>query len=158
IADLARRMPIRLVPLAGPEIDALLAEQSFFTPEVIEPGTYAGIDVPVPTIGVGALWLVDADIEDETVYQLTRALLHPQTNPPLDGGHPSGTAIGLATALNGVWVPLHPGAARYYREIEEQEAPVPAEGDVPAEPEDGPPVPEAADPAESEAAPAEPAR
>ncbi|MDX1575691.1 MAG: TAXI family TRAP transporter solute-binding subunit [Kiloniellales bacterium] len=34
----------------------------------------------------------------------------------LDSGHPKGRLIRIETALDGLGVPLHPGAARYYRE------------------------------------------
>ena len=35
----------------------------------------------------------------------------------LDSGHAKGREIQLKTALDGLAVPLHPGAERYYREI-----------------------------------------
>ena len=52
------------------------------------------------------------------VYGLTRALWHPTTRILLDNGHArKAPRSGSEHALRGLAVPLHPGAARYYREI-----------------------------------------
>ncbi len=55
---------------------------------------------------------------EELVYGLTRALWHDNTRRLLDNGHPKGQAIQKASALNGLVVPLHPGARRYYENAE----------------------------------------
>jgi TRAP-type uncharacterized transport system substrate-binding protein len=48
---------------------------------------------------------------------MTRALWHPSTRRLLDRGHPVGRLIQLKSALDGLAIPLHEGAKRYYREI-----------------------------------------
>lgn len=116
VEDLARRMPIRLLPLIGPEVEQLLGERPFFSSTVLQEGTYPGVD-ETATIAVGADWLTSAALDEELVYGLTRALWHPTTRILLDNGHARGAEIRLEHALRGLAVPLHPGAARYYREI-----------------------------------------
>ncbi len=116
VEDLARRVPIRLLPLEGPEIEQLLNERPFFSNAVLQEGTYPGVD-EAATIAVGADWLASASLDEELVYGLTRALWHPTTRILLDNGHARGAEIQLEHALRGLAVPLHPGAARYYREI-----------------------------------------
>ena len=69
-----------------------------------------------PTVSVAALWLVSSKLDDELVYEITRALWHPAARKALDEGHPKGREIRLETALDGIAVPLHPGAAQFYRE------------------------------------------
>jgi hypothetical protein len=81
-------------------------------------GTYAGVP-ETAAVGVGALWIVDAEASDEVVYGITRALWHPNSRRVLDAGHPRGRSIVLPTALTGLTVPLHPGALRYYRDADE---------------------------------------
>jgi TRAP-type uncharacterized transport system substrate-binding protein len=49
-------------------------------------------------------------------YGLTKALWHPNTRRLLDAGHPIGREIRVDTALSGLPIPLHPGAAKYYSE------------------------------------------
>ena len=51
------------------------------------------------------------------MYGITKALWHENARQLLDNGHAKGQSITLATALDGVAVPLHPGAERYYREV-----------------------------------------
>lgn len=105
-----------LVPIEGPEVDAMLEQYPFFAKDTIPAGTYPGVG-RTETLSVGAQWLVSADIEEELVYGITKALWHENARQLLDNGHAKGKSITLATALDGVAIPLHPGAERYYREI-----------------------------------------
>ncbi|MEE8444649.1 MAG: TAXI family TRAP transporter solute-binding subunit, partial [Alphaproteobacteria bacterium] len=77
---------------------------------------YPGV-APVETLTVGAQWVVSADVDEALVYAITRALWHDSTRRLLLRGHAEGGKIRLATALDGIGIPLHPGAERYYREI-----------------------------------------
>ena len=104
-----------LVPIAGPEVEALLEQHPYFAKDVIPAGTYPGVS-QTETLSVGAQWLVGAETDEELVYGITKALWHDNARQLLDNGHAKGQAITLATALDGVAIPLHPGAERYYRE------------------------------------------
>jgi TRAP transporter TAXI family solute receptor len=104
------------VPIAGPEVDQLLKQHRFFTPDLIPGGVYPGIVASTPTLGVAALWLVSAELDDELVHAITAALWHPAAREALVNGHPKGKEVQLPNALRGVAIPVHPGAARYYRE------------------------------------------
>ena len=57
------------------------------------------------------------DQPEELIYGITKALWSKKTRSLLDKGHPKGKAIRLETALKGVLIPVHPGAARYYKEV-----------------------------------------
>jgi TRAP transporter TAXI family solute receptor len=105
-----------LVPIAGPEVDALLKKYQFFARDVIPAGVYEGIG-ETPTISVGAQWVVGAEVDDDLVYGITKALWSPTARQLLDNGHAKGKSITLRTALDGIAIPLHPGAERYYREV-----------------------------------------
>jgi hypothetical protein len=50
------------------------------------------------------------------VYEITKALWNDNTRKLLDSGHAKGKEIRLETALDGIGVPLHPGAERFYKE------------------------------------------
>lgn len=116
VEDLARRMPIRLVAFDDPVAEALDARIPFFTMAALPADAYPGVE-PVQTLAVGAMWVVSAAIDEETVYGLTRALWHPTTQAALANGHERGRAITIGNALRGVAIPLHPGVLRYYREV-----------------------------------------
>ena len=105
-----------LVPIEGPEVEALLEHYPFFATDVIPAGTYPGVD-DTNTVSVGAQWVVGAEVDEDLVYGITKALWHENARRLLDEGHAKGRAITLATALDGIAIPLHPGAERYYREV-----------------------------------------
>lgn len=115
VVELAASVGCDLVPIDGPEIDALLEQYQFFAKDVIPAGTYDGIG-ETRTISVQALWVVGAEVDEELVYGITKALWHENARQLLDHGHARGRSITLETALDGIGIPLHPGAERYYRE------------------------------------------
>ena len=115
IRDLADDSLITLVPIDGPEAEALSERYPFFSKDAIPSGTYFNVPYTA-TLSVGAQWLVGANMSEDDIYLITRALWHDNTRHLLDGGHPKGRLIRLETALEGLGVPLHPGAERYYRE------------------------------------------
>ncbi|HEX6141473.1 MAG TPA: TAXI family TRAP transporter solute-binding subunit [Geminicoccaceae bacterium] len=116
VVELASGVGADLVPIDGPEVDALLERYQFFAKDLIPAGTYEGIDA-TPTVSVGAQWVVGAEVDEELVYGITKALWHENARNLLDNGHAKGQAITLETALDGIGIPLHPGAERYYREV-----------------------------------------
>jgi TRAP transporter TAXI family solute receptor len=115
ISDLAHDTQIRLLPIDGEEADWLLDRYPFFARALVGAGTYHSVPA-IETLSVGAQWMVSAEVDEELVFGITAALWHPTTRALLDGGHPKGELITFGTALNGVGVPLHPGAKRYYEE------------------------------------------
>ena len=116
VAELARDALINLVPITGEPAEKLAERVPFLAPITVRSGTYFNVG-QTRTLSVGAQWLVGAQVAEETVYRITRALWHERSREVLTSGHPKGRLICLNTALDGLGVPLHPGAERYYREI-----------------------------------------
>jgi uncharacterized protein len=116
VAELCASAGCKLVPIQGPEVDALLERYPFFAKDTIPAHTYPGVG-ETETLSVGAQWLVGAEVDEDLVYGITQALWHENARKLLDDGHSKGRAITLETALDGIAVPLHPGAERYYREV-----------------------------------------
>jgi TRAP transporter TAXI family solute receptor len=116
VSELCASAGCELVPIQGPEVDALLERYPFFAQDIIPAHTYPGVD-QTETLSVGAQWLVGAQVDEDLVYGITKALWHDNARKLLDDGHSKGRAITLDTALDGIAVPLHPGAERYYREV-----------------------------------------
>ena len=103
------------MPITGPEIDALLAEYSFFSKDLVPAETYAGVG-ETPTIAVAAQWVTSAEADEELVYNITKTMWNDATRQSLDGGHAKGKLITLETATSSQGIPFHPGAERFYRE------------------------------------------
>ncbi len=116
ISELAMDTDIVLLPIDGAEAAGLISKYRFFAHDSIPGDIYQGID-RVTTVSVGAQWLVSSEVDDEMVYQITRSLWHRNSRKLLDNGHSKGQHISLATALEGISVPLHPGSKRFYSEI-----------------------------------------
>lgn len=115
ISQLADDSLITLVPIVGPEVDVLRDEHPFLKVSSIPAGTYFNVPNTV-TLSVGAQWLVSSEVSERVVYEITRALWSKNARKLLDQGHYQGQFITLETALDGLIVPLHRGARRYYSE------------------------------------------
>jgi TRAP transporter TAXI family solute receptor len=115
LVELASAVPIKLVPIDGAGAKALTSKYGFFAASDIPAGTYKGVD-GVTTVAVGAQWLTSAQEPEELIYQITKALWNDKTRKLLDVGHAKGKVITLDSALDGIGIPLHPGAERFYRE------------------------------------------
>ena len=114
ITDLANARELRIVPLAGPEIEALRKKQPYYAQVQLPANTYKGQTAPVDTLAVMAVWATHDGLSDQTAYEVTKALF--ENLEILGQVHPKGKEISLKTALLSVSIPLHPGAERYYRE------------------------------------------
>lgn len=105
-----------LLPIDGAPAEAIRKEYPFFATDNIPANTYK--DVPaVATLAVGAQWVTSAKQPDDLVYNITKALWSDKTRAVLDAGHAKGKVIRKETALAGAGIPVHPGAARFYKEV-----------------------------------------
>ena len=115
IVELAASAKIKLVPIEGEGAEALTEKYGFFAASDIPADTYEGVGATT-TVAVGAQWFTSAKEDEELVYEITKALWNDESRKLLDVGHAKGKTITPATALNGVGVPLHAGAERFYKE------------------------------------------
>ncbi|MEZ5848276.1 MAG: TAXI family TRAP transporter solute-binding subunit [Geminicoccaceae bacterium] len=91
----------------------------YYVPSMIPAGTYPGVQYDVDTVAVNGIFVTNASQDEELVYQVTKALWSDTARKLLDNGHAKGKVITLETALKGIDgldVPLHPGAERFYKE------------------------------------------
>ena len=116
ISELATSSGIELVPIAGPEAKKILADYKFFGPDKVPAGTYKDVDA-VETVSVNALWVTNAKQPEELVYGVTKAIWNKNSRALMDAGHAKGKLIQMKTALDGVGIPLHPGAEKFYKEV-----------------------------------------
>ncbi|MBI3114263.1 MAG: TAXI family TRAP transporter solute-binding subunit, partial [Rhodospirillales bacterium] len=116
ISELATSVGGRILPIGKAERDAVKKKAPFYADGIIPKGTYQGIDVDTETLTVGAQWLVTADASEKLVYDITAALWNANSRKLLDNGHAKGKAVQLKSALDAVGIPMHPGAAKFYKE------------------------------------------
>ena len=106
----------RLLPIPAEVVAELQREYPWYTSYTIAAGTYEGQTEDVPTSAVKLTLFVTADLDEETVYRMTRVFWEnwdslTDSFAALRAADPAQACLDLAG------VPLHEGAARYYREI-----------------------------------------
>ncbi len=106
----------RIVPAVSPEITALVEERPYFSMATIPGGMYPGHPDDIQTFGVGATFVTSAQVSEEAVYVLAKAVMS-----NLDDFRRLHPAFAHLTAENmisaGLSAPLHHGAIRAYREL-----------------------------------------
>ncbi len=102
----------RLIEVPDVVIEKVHAEYPYYTGTLIPASTY-GMEDDVKTLNSTNVVVVDSLLSDETVYQITKALM--VNIGKINESHPSAKAFNLINASE-MPVPLHPGAERYYRE------------------------------------------
>jgi TRAP transporter TAXI family solute receptor len=113
--DLSRAPGVRMLPVDRQHVQAMRGQYPFLEPMVVPAGTYPGQSADVATVGVSNLLVCRDDLDESLVYQLTRTLF--EALPQLARTHPAAGLIDPEQAP-ATPIPLHPGAARYYRERE----------------------------------------
>jgi len=116
VAELAFDNGAEFVPIQGEPVQKLIDKYGFFVKDVIPANVYKDID-ETQTISVDAQWIVRANVDEELVYGITKALWNETSFRLLQNGHRKGEAITRKTALDGIGIPLHDGAKRYYKEV-----------------------------------------
>ncbi len=109
IRDLATSVDIIVV-----EIPDEVSSKAGYVPSVIPANTYQGQAQPVKTSAILNYLVTRSDLKDDLVYQMTKTIYDNVAD--LRAAHAAGKDIKLETALQGMPIPLHPGAERYFKE------------------------------------------
>ncbi len=88
---------------------------TLWTRYVIPADAYPGQSKEIKTIAQPNFLAVRADVDEDAVYQITKTIY--ENLPFLQNIHKATNAMAIEKALAGLPAPLHPGAAKYYREI-----------------------------------------
>ncbi len=104
-----------LVDVTGEVVDKLVGENPYYRKATIPGGMYRGSDEPTETFGVGATFVTGADVPEDVVYEVTKAVF--ENFDQFKGLHPAFADLTKEEMVgDGLSAPLHPGAERYYRE------------------------------------------
>jgi hypothetical protein len=111
IRDLAASVDIVVVEIPAEVVEKAGAP---FIKATIPANTYTGQANPVKSAAVGNFLVTRADMKDDLVHAMTKAVF--ENLPTLQAAHSAAKGIRLESALQGMPVPLHPGAMRYFQE------------------------------------------
>jgi TRAP transporter TAXI family solute receptor len=112
---LSQTVPLRLLPIRRAVTNQLRGSYPFLKPVTVAANQLAGQSHPIETLGAEWLLVCRSDLSEDLVYQLTRAFF--EQLPALAREHGEAALIDPEQAPAAP-IPLHPGAARYYRERE----------------------------------------
>lgn len=114
IMDVGTVRNLKLLSIDAQKIDMLDNKYPFLSPAKIPANTYKGQAEDVSTVAVNAVLIVNGEIKDDVVYNLTKSLFENQAE--LATAHAKGKELDVAKASSGVSIPFHPGAAKFYKE------------------------------------------
>lgn len=114
ITELATTNGVYLIPIEGKLREDIMKLCPYYAPMEIPGGTYPGQDEPINTITIKATLVVDADMDDDVVYDLTAAIFDHADEIKIENA--KGEELSVENATSGITVPFHIGAARYFEE------------------------------------------
>lgn len=112
IRDLATAVKIVVVPVPHEVVEKV--GNAAYQPAVIPANTYAGQTEDLPTAAIPNFLVTHSGVSDELAYEMTKVLY--ENLDVLQSSHNAAKAIRIENAVNGMPVPIHPGAERYYKE------------------------------------------
>jgi uncharacterized protein len=115
IQDVDAKEPVLFLNLSPEQIEAIRKTMPEFGPAKIAAGTYRLLDKDYVTVGVPNFVIGRADLPEDLVYQLVKAVFENQ--PRLVKATSAAGDTVPQNALKNTFLPFHPGAVRYYREI-----------------------------------------
>ncbi len=115
IKDIATVIDVEVLNIDGPQVDKLLEEYPYYTQQPVPAGSYPGVDEEAQTISVMAILAARADLDKDLVYKIMKAMY---TNMDrIHEAHAKFRNISVDNAMEGMTLPLHPGAEKYLKEV-----------------------------------------
>ena len=114
IMDLVSSQSILILGVEEDKASDLMTKHPFYTTYVIPGGTYTGVDNDVTTLAVKATFIVSNELSEEVVYNMTKALF--ESKDAIKEAHQKGAELDLTYAVEGISIPFHKGAEKYFKE------------------------------------------
>jgi len=113
---------IVFIPFDPQAREALIQEYSFFNPITVPASAYSDLNEDFAGLNVGSIHLiVSASAEQELVYKITKTLWEHRED--VVKKHKAGKAINEENVARSTGTDFHPGAIRFYEEIQIWKAP-----------------------------------
>lgn len=114
INELAATTGIKILTIEDDKIKAIIDKYKYYSQQVIPAGTYPKQDAEVTTVAVKAIMSVRSELDEQLVYDITKAIY--ENTEPLIAINAKANEIQTDKALEGISIPLHPGAEKYLKE------------------------------------------
>ncbi len=114
IMDLTTAKDVDLLSFDQNFLAKLSKKYPFFIASKVPAGTYKGIDHDTNTPAVMAILIANADVAEDTIYNFLDAMY--KNLEDIAAVHQKGKEIKIETAMEGISIPLHPGAEKFFTE------------------------------------------
>lgn len=115
LSELENTQDVTIFGMSDETLAGILESNPYAVEFRIPQGTY---ETPESDLATAAMWnfvVADASMSEELAYEITKAVL--ENNARMVSTHSAAKNTLAENILNNTFVPLHPGAARYYEEI-----------------------------------------
>ncbi|MFO7737516.1 MAG: TAXI family TRAP transporter solute-binding subunit [Desulfatiglandaceae bacterium] len=113
LADTAFMTPCTLVNIDDQHAANLIKKYPFYAQFPIKAGTYKDSE-EVKTVAVLSMLVTRADMPEKDIYNFTKAIF--ENLETVHKAHAALKDVSLESAMDGMSVPLHPGAKKYFQE------------------------------------------
>jgi TRAP transporter TAXI family solute receptor len=114
VESLSATADVVIVPVAEDKAAELIEKYPYYANDTVPSGTY-GLTEDVPTVSVLAMLVVQNDLSEDLVYDITKAIY--ENTDQIQ--HAKAAFIKSETALDGIGINIHPGAQKYFDEVNE---------------------------------------
>ncbi|GBF35068.1 TRAP transporter solute receptor [Desulfocucumis palustris] len=114
IQDIAAQHKVVLLPVPADSADKLIAKYPFYTKVVIPANTYPNQDKEVTAVTVRSMLAITDKMDEQMAYDVVKAIY--SNLDSLEAAHAVGKNITKETAQEGMSIPLHPGAEKFFKE------------------------------------------
>jgi TRAP transporter TAXI family solute receptor len=114
VLDLSAQNQVVLISIDDAIADQLVEEYPFYT-KVLIPADVYNTDADIQTLAVKAMLATTDKMSEEMAYNITKAIF--ENLDKLAATHTAGKSVSLETAQEGISIPLHPGAEKYFNEL-----------------------------------------
>ena len=115
VAALDAKDPLDYFQPSAEQIALVRTRFPELTPSVIPSGTYPSLHEDYRTFGLYNFAIINRNVSDDLAYRIVKAVF--DHHQELVSAHPAAKETVPANLDRDTFLPLHPGAARYYREI-----------------------------------------
>lgn len=115
VVELQTATDIKILEIDDEHAAKLIEKHPFYTQYSIPKDAYKGMNADVKTVAVKATFIVADSVDENVVYALTKALF--ENKAELEVAHKKAAELDPKYAVEGISVPFHPGAEKYFREV-----------------------------------------
>ena len=115
VAELDAQVPLDYLQPSPDQIARVRKEFPEISPSLVPAGTYPSLTTDYHSFGIYVFAVVNEDLPDDLVYKIVKAVF--EHHQELVDAHPAAKETLAANVDRDTFLPFHPGAVQYYREI-----------------------------------------